>query len=473
MTGPQPVAPQTEGSVDIRESGEPRARWLRGPAWPLVVLLAGFPVFWALGLSEFAVPVMAVPMAVILYRRRPLKFPRGFLIWGVFLIWTLAGVLLLGIDPAGYVDGSASGRLIAFGVRELSYFSVTIVMLFVGNLTEEELPTRRLVRLLGVFFAWVVAGGLLGLLAPHFHFTSPFEMVLPHSIRSDDYVQNLVHPRASQVQSVFAAETPRPSAPFAYTNEWGFTITLLGVWAVVAWYFLPGAKARIRPTLLVLTGIVILIYSLNRAAWIGVAVAVVYVAIVLALRGRLVLVVSMLLIGSLGMGALLATPLGAVVEQRLENGKSDDIRTFTTEKAFELVTVSPMVGLGSTRSTLGSASSIAVGESPKCPTCGNASIGMNGYLYMLMVTTGYGGVALFFTFGAVQVWQCRRLRSPVVLGGTAVILMTAFYSLFYDAATWMLVPFVTLGLLWRESRRAQATGEQRPLLDTQGSSSAT
>lgn len=434
-------------------------RW--GPAWPLVILLGGYPLFWVAGLSAFALPVMAVPMAIILYRRRPLRLPRGFAVWVLFLTWSVFGVLLLGVNPDGFVPGSASGRLMGFAMRELSYFSVTILILFIGNLSEKELSQRRLVRLLGLFFVWVVAGGVLGMLLPQLQFTSLFEMVLPGGVRSNDFVQSLVHPRAAQVQELLADETPRPAAPFGYTNAWGFHITLLGVWFFVARFLIKGSRGKLLSAFILALGIVVLVYSLNRAAWMGVGVAVAYVAVRLALRGRLVMVASLVLAAAISLGALLATPLGDVVTQRLENGKSDSIRSFTTQKAFELSAKAPITGFGTTRSTFGSSSSIAVGKSSQCPQCGNASIGMNGYFYMLIVTTGFVGAALFFGFGAVQLWRTRMLWNPIVVAGSTVILMTAFYGFFYDGATWLLVPFATLGILWREDQRARSTASER------------
>lgn len=438
----------------------PFARWW-GPAWPLVVLLAGYPVFWVAGLSAFALPVMSVPMAVILYRRRPLRLPRGFALWALFLAWSAFGVLLLGVNPDGFVPGTASGRLMGFGMREMSYVSVTILLLFIGNLTEKELPQSRLIRLLGVFFVWVVLGGALGMLLPQLQFTSLFELFLPGGIRSNDFVQSLVHPRAAQVQELLADETPRPAAPFSYTNAWGFHITLLGVWFFVARFLLKGSRGKLLSAFVLALGFVVLVYSLNRAAWMGVAVAVVYVSVRLALRGRLVMVASLVLAGAVALGAVLATPLGDVVTQRLENGKSDSIRSFTTSKAFELSAKAPVTGFGTTRSTFGSSSSIAVGKSSQCPQCGNASIGMNGYFYMLIVTTGYVGALLFFGFGAVQLWRTRMLWNPRVVAGSTVILMTAFYAFFYDGATWLLVPFATLGILWREDQRARSVASMR------------
>lgn len=428
------------------------------PGWPLRWLLVGFPVFWALGLASFAAMIMAVPMAVELLRCRPIALPRGFGFWLLFLLWSVAGILVLGVNPAGTVPSSVGGRLIGYGVREASYLSVTVVVVYIGNLSLFEVRQQQLVRWLGAFFVTTVAGGVLGMLLPSFQFTSPFEMVLPGSIRTNNVVQHLVHPAAAQVQDLLSDATPRPAAPFTYTNAWGFHLTLLGIWFFRGWLLEASAPRRLAGILIGIAGVVTLVYSLNRAAWIGTAIAVAYVAVRLALRGRLVPLAAVALVIVTGVGALYASPLKGVVDARLQNGKSDDIRSFTTKRAFEVSATSPIIGYGSTRSAYGSAASIAVGQSPQCPQCGNASIGMNGYFYLLLMSTGYVGAALFFGLGAVQVWRARLLHSPTAMAASMVLILTAFYGFFYDVSTWMLVPFVTLGVLWREGQVPRVAG---------------
>lgn len=450
-------------------SGRPvmRARlFIMKPGWPLRWLLVGFPVYWALGLASFAVTLMAVPMAWELLRRRPIVLPKGFGFWALFLIWSVAGLLVLGVNPAGTVPGSAPSRLIAFGFREASYVAVTIVMLYIGNLRRSEVRQQTVVHWLGILFISTVAGGVLGLLWPNFSFTSPLEMVLPGSIRRNNYVYHLVHPALAQVQDLLGDATPRPAAPFLYTNAWGFHLTLLAIWFAVGWVIRSSPRRRAVSIVVLAAGAITLIFSLNRAAWIGVGVAVIFIAIQLALRGKLVPLVATALVCAVAVGAVYGSPLRGVVQARLENGKSNDIRAFTTTRALELSQQSPILGFGNTRQANGSASSIAVGRSAQCPTCGNASIGMNGYLYMLLITTGYVGAGLFFLFGAIQVWRARLLHSPTGIAGCAVLVLTTFYAPFYDVATWMMVPFVTIGILWRE--RDQAMTRTDPETTTAG-----
>ena len=60
-----------------------RGRWLAGhPAWPVVALLAGYPLWWALGVADFAWIGFAVPIGRLLawrlHRSRPVRLPRGW-----------------------------------------------------------------------------------------------------------------------------------------------------------------------------------------------------------------------------------------------------------------------------------------------------------------------------------------------------------------------------------------------------------
>lgn len=423
-----------------------------GPAWPLTALVMGFPVFWALGLGAFATVILSVPMALELARRRPLRLPRGFALWVLFLIWTLVSVLVLGVNPPSTVPDTASGRLIGYGMREASYVSVTIVLLFIGNLTERELPQKRVVQLLGWFFVWVVLGGVLGMLAPTFEFTSPFEMLLPDAISSNHYVQHLVHPAAAQVQEFTTGATSRPAAPFDYTNTWGFHLTLLAVWFVVAMFIGRRGGTRALGIAILAIGLVLLVLSLNRAAWIGAMLAIGYVVVRLALHRRVLPLLATLLAVAVALTIFAMTPLQQVVQQRMDEGKSDDIRSFTTQRALELSVQSPIIGYGSTRSAVGSASSIAVGKSSECPQCGNVSIGINGYAFMLLMTTGWVGTFFFFAFWLVILWRSRGDPSPIAMAASLVILMTCFYGVLYDVSTSMVVPFMSLALLWRAQR---------------------
>src|SRR2546421_12994233 len=131
--------------------------------WPLTGILLLYPLWWALGLGVLVFPLAALPMAVILVRQRRagrrLAVPPGFALWLLFLAVVVVSVGALGEDPAGTVPGTAASRLIPVAFRLAEYGALTVLLLYAGNLTEAELPQRRLVRLLGWLFLATVAGG--------------------------------------------------------------------------------------------------------------------------------------------------------------------------------------------------------------------------------------------------------------------------------------------------------------------------
>src|SRR5690606_18856256 len=151
---------------------------VRMPAWPLTGLLLLYPLWWVLGLGVLIFPIAAVPMAVILLRQRfagrPIRFPPGFALWLLFLAVVVLGIAALDATPAGTVPaGSGGGKLAGAGYRIGGYLTLTVLLLYAGNLRESELPRRRLVWLLAGLFMVTVAGGLVGTFAGHLELTSP------------------------------------------------------------------------------------------------------------------------------------------------------------------------------------------------------------------------------------------------------------------------------------------------------------
>ncbi len=420
-------------------------------AWPLAVLLLGYPLWWALGVAPLIWATMSVPMVVQLARRRPVRFPPMFWVWGLFLLLNVLSGAMLDVNAAGTIPVSSGlGHYLAYAIRLLNYFAVTIVMVYVGNLTEEELPRLRLIRWLSVLFVVTVVGGLAGTFAPRFQYTSPLERILPASIAKNDFVQQFIHVSTAQIQVELGY--PRPSAPFEYANAWGNNYSMLLVWFVVGAIFYASVRRRLFVLAVLPVSFIPVVYSQNRGMWLGLVISVVYIATRLAIRQRYALFAGMVAATALVTAVVVLSPLETVISARLSTPHSNQVRGSLSLAAIAVAQESPIIGFGSTRSTIGSDKSATIGQSPACPRCGNRVIGSTGQVWLLLVAQGFVGAGLYLFFLAQAVVRYWRDHSPIGMAGTLVLILAIFYSAFYTALVSPLaVTFLALGLLWRNA----------------------
>ncbi|MBM0226826.1 MULTISPECIES: O-antigen ligase [Micromonospora] len=445
---------------------QPRAWSLRLPAgWPLSALFVLYPLWWALGVSSFVFVIFAVPMLVQLRRRGPVLVPPGFGLWLVLLLWVLLSALMLDLTAPNTLPASGDGRYIGWGIRLANYLAMTVVMLYVLNLRERELPQRRVVRLFGFMAVVVVIGGYLGSLFPTFSFVAPLHFVLPHSIASQPFVASLMQVEFAQVQQVLAGEasSPRPSAPFEYTNSWGENTAILLIWLLVGWVVLGRPVRRLLGIAIALAAVFPIIYSLNRGLWIGLGISAVYVAIRLALRGRMAVLGGLALaVGLIGI-LVIATPLGRTFDERLQNGHSDDIRTTLSEGAIAAANHSPVLGYGGNRALIGSNRSIAIGKSDDCKQCGNRELGSNGQLWALLVGQGYVGAFCYSAFFLYCLWRFRHDHSAIGVAGSLVVILMLFFQFTYGALEATLAyGLISVALLARNDRLRRAVAPAPP-----------
>jgi len=437
----------------------------RNPAWPITALLVGYPLWWALGIADFVWFLLAIPMAarMLAWRRlgnRKLRLPPGFGWWLLFLVWAVAGVVVLSLTAPDTIASPVSHRVLSYANRTATYLGLTVMLLYAGNLTERELPKRRLAWLLGILAIYTTVLGLAALAKPHFQFSSPAMALLPHSARTNAFIQASMHPGLSQVQNVFGSSTQaRPKAPFDYTNTWGECLSITIPWLLVA------CRDGTRRQRLIGWGtaalaLVPLIYSLNRGVWIGVGAAAVYMAVRLAAKGK------MAMLGGLAVGVVViavlvvASPLQSVISQRLHHGRSNNIRSNLSGQSITVGLSSPIIGYGDTRQQQGSPSSIAVGPTARCPSCGQAAVGSTGQLWLLLVCNGFVGTGLYLGFFACGIWRFRRDRTLYGLVGVMVIGLSFIYMFTYDALPAPLgLTMLAYAIVWRDDveRRAAAT----------------
>jgi hypothetical protein len=426
------------------------------PSWPVTALLGAYPIWWALGLGVLIFPLLAVPMVYLLVRqRRRVTLPPGFGLWLLFLAIVVISTAALGATPAGTVPGTVGGRLVGVGYRFVSYLALTVLLVYLGNVDRARLPQHRLVRLLAWLFVVTVAGGLLGVFAGRFEFNSAIELLLPHHWRENSFVRSLVHPASAQVMDLLGGQRPRPAAPWGYTNTWGNNVCLLVVWFVV-WALATRGGKRIFALGCLAVAVVPVVHSLNRGLWVGLGVIVGYVALRLARHGRFAALCAVGVAATLLVGALVFTPLGGIVGQRLNNGRSNGVRMYLTDRSLQGLSESPLIGFGSTRSTQGGRNSITVGESADCKRCGNFTVGGNGQLWQLLFAHGLLGAAAYLGFLLYGLWRFRADTSPIGLAAGAAIVSTFAAMLWYNAlVTPLAFTFCAFALLWRNAEVRQ------------------
>jgi hypothetical protein len=420
------------------------------PGWPLAVLYLGFPLWWALGLAQLIFFAMAAAMAVILRRQGPLRVPRGFALWLLFLLWMMAGVFLIRANAPGTVPGGGIGRLAGFSVWAGWYVAITIAMLYVAN-TARQVPTQRVVRLLAWMFVVTTGFGVLAVLAPELEFQSPMELVLPHQLVSTNFVRTLVHPSLSTSSDFLGYVQPRPTAPFPYSNAWGNNLALYLPFFILAWFGRDaGWRRKLGPVVLV-AAIFPITFSLNRGLWISLALAAVYAAVRLAAnhRGRaLQTLVAAVLVGGI---VFVSSPLYDTLLLRVETPHSNDRRAGTAETVVTVTASgSPLVGYGTTRTMQGSFNSLAGGETEQCHQCAAPPLGTQGFMWRLVLTTGLGGTVLCLSFFVVQF--LRRARGPGALDvTTCTVLLVAVLCFFvYDSlGSAMFTALIAVGLMAR------------------------
>jgi len=455
------IAPRRPVAGRRPEPASPRPNWFaRHPAWPLTTLLVGIPAWWLIGLSDYAWVLMAVPMAVQLRRwhktgQRRILVPPGFGLWLLFMLVVVLGVAMLSLTAPGTVSSPVSNRLISYGLRAASYLAVTVLLLYAGNLTEQEMSRRRLAWLLGLAGVYTTVGGVLGVLLPRLRFTSPLAVLVPQSLQQSNLqLQAVLHPGLSQVQTVLGTAEGRPDAPFVYTNEWGYCLALLLPWLLVAWW--PHGTRRQRKIAIatLVVSVVPIIYSLDRGLWLGLAAAIVYLAVRFAARGKIALLGGLVIVLAVVGIAIAATPLQGLISQRLDHGKSNAVRASLSVSAMQDGLASPLIGYGDTRHQQGSVKSIAVGRSAKCQQCGEVTIGSNGQLWLLLICNGILGTLFYLGFFAFGVFRFWGDDTPYGLAGVLVLALTFVFMIAYTAVGAPLgITMLAYALLWRNDRK--------------------
>jgi hypothetical protein len=364
------------------------------PAWPVTALVALYPVWWALGLGLIAPLAIAAVMAAMMVMRQRTSIVPGVLPWLAFCIWVIPCGLMLDSGP----------RTVIYALRAAQFFSVAVVLVYVVN-ARATYTMRRLILDATLLWGCVVVGGYLGLLFPGVRLTTFPGLALPPTLARDEFLRDIFFPPLAEVQSPWGAPQPfvRPAAPFPYTNNWGGAIAILTPVALAGIGVARRNFTRVVIVLLLAASLVPIGASSNRGMFLGLAVGLGYVAVRLAMRGHWVPFAGLAVVGLAGLGYYVFGGAAAGIENRQQYSNTTSGRGTLYAETLERTLQSPILGWG--------------GPRPSYTT--EVSVGTQGWIWQVMFSFGFVGLALFlwFLWGLVL----RTWRAP----GTARLLLHA------------------------------------------------
>jgi len=381
------------------------------PVWWPLAPFPGLLVLWLMGLAYLIWPLIGVSLLIGLFVRGDVRVPPRFGLWMVFLGFVLISATQL----------TATDRAMSYGYRFSMYFSATMLLLYVYNTPRSVLPLRTIVNLVAIGWCMVVMGGLLGLVAPKVELVSPMELLLPKAIAEIPLVRDMVSPAFAKETAFVGLGIHRTQAPFPYPNAWGSNFVLLTPFAL--WSFLVTCRRSWRPVLgaFLLFSIIPFFFSLDRGAWLALALGLLYGGLRLALALD-VRTIRWFALGAVVLALLLVfTPLKNVLVTRVDKNYSDQGRIGRNLVAIEIARQSPLLGYGAPQATE---------DNPA-----NAAVGTHGQLWLVMVSNGIPALLMYMGWlFYLLIRSGRHLRTArdVRFWPHLTILMAIIMSPYYE-----------------------------------------
>jgi hypothetical protein len=424
------TAPARARAVALVEPGvlEPGAWAVRTadlPVWPLLAMFALMPLWWALGVFYIIWPFFGALLIAVLTIRGRIRLPTGTGFWLVFLA--------LVVISATRLDKVTS--LVIFGLRLGHLVTGFVVGIYVYNLVRDRVPWTRVARPLALFWLAMVALGWLGVLMPKFSFPSPFELALPHGIRSERYILDVTHLDSTEFNKFSENPIYRPAAPYPYTNNWGTAYCFLVPFVLA--YLMSVRRGAMRVALLVSLplSLVPAFLTLNRGMFIGLGAGVAYLLGREALRGRIRMLVPVVGILMLAWIVTLFIPVVDMINNRTSSTDTNKDRFDLYAQTWSAVMHSPLLGYGQPTTV--------------DTTHAAEPLGTQGMIWQLIFSHGIPATLCFYLLLAVV---ARRLTASITAAGlwlsappVIAMVVTPFYA-YIDPNMSVLFFVVALGL---------------------------
>lgn len=388
------------------------------PRWPVTAAFALYPAWWFLGLLDLILVPLAAVMVLYLVRTPTVQVPRGWGLWAFFVLWAGASIIMLESFPA----------LVGFSYRYLILVSASALFVYVYN-ARSRLHDRYLLGLLTWVWVTVVVGGYAGVFFPDVIWRTPMayavdaaKALMPGSavIFNNDLVIQMVVRRLAQFDPTSTFDlSPRPAAPFRYTNNWGNVYSLLLPMVVASALTASRGRRRLLLWVVLPLSAVPAMLTLNRGMMFGIALAVVYLGFrgVLAGRPRLLAVTGLVTVVAVAL--FLALPIQERLSNRLDEGSSStETRASVYGQALGSVPGSPVFGYGAPTE----------GTNPNAPP-----VGTQGQVWVILVSNGPIALASALGWLVLAAVQSRR-RWDVVGLSAHIALVVGTVELFYYGA---------------------------------------
>jgi hypothetical protein len=360
------------------------------PVWPLLMMFALMPIWWALGILYFIWPFFGVFLFGLLTTRGKIRIPAGTTPWLIFLGFALVSGIRLTRATQVYI----------FGLRLGYLFTALMVLLYVYNLVRDGVPWSRVVTPLCVYWISLIALGWLGVLAPRLSLPSPFMLTLPHGVATTEYVQDVARLDATEFNRSSLNPIYRPAAPYPYTNNWGTAYALLVPFVLACLASLPRRPLRLVLLTSLPLSLVPAFYTLNRGMFVGLGVAVVYLVGREVLRGRFRLLLPVAAIVLAGWLVTLYIPVVDLISHRTSTTDTNYDRFDIYRQTWSAVLRSPLLGYGQPNSV--------------DTTHASEPLGTQGMLWQMLYSHGIPAAICFYVFFAVVT---RRLAAAVTPTG--------------------------------------------------------
>lgn len=422
---------QVAGAEAATDAPPPTRRSYRPDrvTWPVWGFTAGMAIAYLFGAQGLLFNVPAFVFGARLLVVRSTRFPRSTIPLLVFCCWAALSIATV---PFSSIP--------IFAYRWTLFIGCLTSLVWVVNVRESVVPTRKLVDWLAALWLTLIGFGYLGQLVGDFTMASPLTALLGPAGHID-FVARITEWHIADVQEILGRNIARPAAPFPAANSWGAAVAMLTPFFIRSWIIDATRRRRRFGYGLLALAIVPVVFSVNRGLWISLVVALLYFVARKAMRAKFgPIVVLMALVLSVGV-VFVATPVGSVVTDRFNNAEeSNESRSMLYHDAWQGALDSPLVGNGVPRDT------DYYANSPSPP------VGTHGMLWYLMFIHGFVGLALFLTWLGVEVFRSGRVQTSLAWWTHLSLVISLVEVPYYGLLPHVVLIGIIAGIAHREAR---------------------